>query len=61
MEFDFIDKDEHYGLKGKERLELVCHLLDLPIGASSLRKLMEIKWFEDENPGNKVGIMAWLN
>ena len=60
MEFDFIDKDEHYGLKGKERLELVCHLLDLPIGASSLRKLMEIKWFEDENPGNKVGIMAGL-
>lgn len=60
MGFDFIDKDEHYGLVGKERFELVCHLLDLPIKASSLRKLMEIKWFEDENPGNKVGIMAGL-
>jgi DNA modification methylase len=60
MGFDFIDKDEHYGLVGKERFDLVCHLLDLPIKASSLRKLMEIKWFEDENPGNKVGIMAGL-
>ena len=60
MGFDFIDKDEHYGLVGKERFELVCHLLDLPIKASSLRKLMEIKWSEDENPGNKVGIMAGL-
>jgi DNA modification methylase len=60
MGFDFIDKDEHYGLVGKERFELVCYLLDLPIKASSLRKLMEIKWFEDENPGNKVGIMAGL-
>lgn len=58
--YDFIDKDEHYGLVGKDRFDLVCHLLDLPIKASSLRKLMEIKWFEDENPGNKVGIMAGL-
>ncbi len=60
MGFDFIDKDEHYGLIGKGRWELVCHLLDLSICASTLRKLMEIKWFEDENPGNKVGIMAGL-
>lgn len=60
MGFDFIDKDEHYGLVGKDRWELVCHLLDLHIGASTLRKLMEIKWFEDANPGNKVGIMAGL-
>lgn len=60
MGFDFIDKDEHYGLVGKDRFELVCHLLNLPIKASSLRKLMEVKWFEDENPGNKVGIMAGL-
>lgn len=58
--FDFIDKDEHYGLIGKGRWELVCHLLDLPIGASTLRKLMEIKWFEDANPGNKIGIMSGL-
>ena len=42
MGFDFIDKDDHYGLLGKERFELTCHLLDLPIKASSLRKLMEI-------------------
>lgn len=60
MGFDFIDKDEHYGLVGKDRFELVCHLLNLPIKASSLRKLMEIKWFEDENPGNKVGVMSGL-
>lgn len=60
MGFDFIDKDEHYGLVGKDRFEMVCHLLNLPIKASSLRKLMEVKWFEDENPGNKVGIMAGL-
>ena len=60
MGFDFIDKDEHYGLVGKDRFEMVCHLLNLPIKASSLRKLMEVKWFEDENPVNKVGIMAGL-
>jgi hypothetical protein len=58
--FDFIDKDEHYGLVGKDRYELTCYLLDLPIKASSLRKLMEVKWFEDENPGNIFGIMSGL-
>ena len=47
MGFDFVDKDDHYGLIGKNRFELVCHLLNLPIKASSLRKLMEVKWFED--------------
>ena len=61
MGFDFIDKDDHYGLLGKDRFELVCHLLDLPIKASSLRKLMEIKWHEDESPVNKVGIIDGLD
>jgi DNA modification methylase len=60
MGFDFVDKDDHYGLIGKNRFELVCHLLNLPIKASSLRKLMEVKWFEDDNPGNKIGVMAGL-
>lgn len=61
MGFDFIDKDDHYGLLGKERFELTCHLLDLPIKASSLRKLMEIKWFEDENPDNSIGLISGLD
>ena len=60
MGFDLINKDEHYGLLGKDRFELTCYLLDLPIKASSLRKLMEVKWFEDENPGNTFGIMSGL-
>ena len=61
MGCDFINKDDHYGLVGKERFDLVCHLLNLPVKASSLRKLMEIKWFEDENPDNSIGLISGLD
>ena len=55
-----IEDDDNFGLAGKDLYELTCHLLDLPIKASSLRKLMAVKWFEDENPGNNFGIMSGL-
>ena len=58
---DDIDNDDNYGLAGKDRFELTCHLLDLPIKSSSLRKLMVLKQFEDENPDNNIGIMAGLD
>lgn len=59
--YDFIDKDDHYGLIGKDRYEMVCYLLGLPCKASTLRKLIEIKSYEDKNPCNKVGIMSGLD
>lgn len=55
-----IEDDDNFGLVGKDRFKLTCYLLDLPIKASSLRKLMSVKWFEDANPGNNFGIMAGL-
>ncbi len=55
-----IEDDDNFGLAGKDRFQLTCHLLDLPIKAASLRKLMAVKWFEDENPGNNFGIMSGL-
>jgi hypothetical protein len=45
---DDIDNDDNFGLAGKDRFELTCYLLDLPIKSSSLRKLMVLKQFEDE-------------
>ena len=60
MGFDFNDKDDNYGLIGKDRFQLTCHLLQLPISASTLRKLMSIKWFEDENTENNTGILSGL-
>jgi hypothetical protein len=58
---DDIDNDDNFGLAGKDRFELTCYLLDLPIKSSSLRKLMVLKQFEDENPDNNIGIMAGLD
>lgn len=58
---DDIENDDNFGLAGKDRFELTCHLLDLPIKSSSLRKLMVLKQFEDENPDNKMGIMSGLD
>ncbi len=55
------DNDDNFGLAGKDRFELTCHLLDLPVKAATLRKLIEIKRFEDENPGNKIGILKGLD
>lgn len=58
---DTIEDEDNFGLVGKDRFELTCHLLDLPVKASTLRKLIEIKRFEDENPGNKIGILKGLD
>lgn len=57
---DFLN-DENYGSISMDRFELAIHLLNLPLGASSLRKLMAVKWFEDENPGNKLKLMQGLD
>ncbi len=58
---EIFEEDENFGLPGKDRYELTCHLLDLPVKASTLRKLIEIKRFEEENPGNKIGILKGLD
>jgi len=55
------EDEDNFGLAGKDRYELTCHLLDLPVKASTLRKLIEIKRFEEENPGNKIGILKGLD
>jgi hypothetical protein len=44
-----LEEDKNFGLAGKDRFELTCHLLDLPVKASSLRKLMSIHWHQKED------------
>jgi hypothetical protein len=56
---DDIDNDDYFGLAGKDRFELTCHLLDLPVKSSTLRKLIAIKQFENENPYS--GIISGLD
>jgi hypothetical protein len=58
---DDIENDDNFGLAGKDRFVLTCYLLDLPIKSSSLRKLIALKQFEDENPHNGIGIMSGLD
>jgi DNA modification methylase len=57
---DFENK-ENYGIVGMDRFQLVSYLINLSIGASSLRKLMAVKWYEEENPENKFGLMEGLD
>ncbi|MHA8061398.1 DNA methyltransferase [Aquirufa beregesia] len=59
--FNDFDNDENYGTVGMDRYQAVIHLLNLPIGSSSLRKLMAVKWFEEENPDKKLGLMKGLD
>lgn len=59
--FSDFDNDDNYGIIGMDRYQLVSYLMNLSIGASSLRKLMAVKWFEDENPQQKFGLMEGLD
>lgn len=59
--FADFDNKENFGVVGMERYQLVSYLLNLSIGASSLRKLMAVKWYEEENPKNKFGLMEGLD
>ncbi len=51
--------DTNFGFVGKDRFELACHLLDLPVKASSLRKLIEVYHYSLEN--DDAGIMKNLD
>jgi|LauGreDrversion4_2_1035121.scaffolds.fasta_scaffold100993_1 DNA modification methylase len=57
---DFDNKD-NFGIVGMDRYQLVSYLMNLSIGASSLRKLMAVKWYEDENLDTKIGLMEGLD
>lgn len=59
MGFEDFENDDNHGLIGKDRFELTCHLLDLPIKASSLRKLMKIYWHEVDD--NSLGLIDGLD
>ena len=61
MGFSDFDNKENYGVVGMDRYQLVSYLLNLSIGASSLRKLMAVKWFEEENPQKTFGLMEGLD
>ncbi|MHA8064976.1 DNA methyltransferase [Aquirufa aurantiipilula] len=58
--FEDFDNEDHHGLVGKDRFELTCHLLDLPIKASSLRKLMDIHWHEEKDD-DSLGLIEGLD
>ena len=45
--FGDFENNENYGVVGMDRFQLVSYLMNLSIGASSLRKLMAVKWFEE--------------
>ena len=59
--FGDFENNENYGVVGMDRFQLVSYLMNLSIGASSLRKLMAVKWFEEENPTKKLGLMEGLD
>ncbi len=40
-------KDDQYGLAGKDRFQLTCAVLDLDFSASTLRKIIAVKEFEE--------------
>jgi DNA modification methylase len=44
---DLSIKDEDFGLVGKDRFEIACELIGADISASSLRRLLEVKEFEE--------------
>ncbi|CAM4378116.1 hypothetical protein EWU23_13515 [Cytophagaceae bacterium 50C-KIRBA] len=58
--FEDFDNEDHHGLVGKDRYELACHLLDLPIKGSSLRKLMDIHWHEEKDD-DSLGLIEGLD
>ncbi|CAM3728596.1 DNA methyltransferase [Aquirufa aurantiipilula] len=58
--FEDFDNEDHHGLVGKDRFELTCHLLDLPIKGSSLRKLMDIHWHEEKDD-DSLGLIEGLD
>lgn len=41
--------DENFGKVGKDRFQLACVILDAPFSASTLRRLLEVKEFEDNS------------
>jgi DNA modification methylase len=49
MGFANFNDDEEFGLAGKDRYEIACHLTGLDFGPSTLRKLMKIYWLEKED------------
>lgn len=58
--FEDFENDDYHGLVGKDRFELTCHLLDLPIKGSSLRKLMDIHWHEEKDD-DSLGLIEGLD
>ena len=59
--FGDFENNENFGIVGMDRFQLVSYLMNLSIGASSLRKLMAVKWYEEENSDNKFGLMEGLD
>lgn len=50
---DLALSDEDFGLVGKDRFELACAIIDADISPSSLRRLLDVKHFE-ENGNDEV-------
>lgn len=44
---DITLSDEEFGLVGKDRFQLACEIIDANISPSSLRRLLEVKHFEE--------------
>ncbi len=59
--FGDFENNNNYGIVGMDRFQLVSYLMNLSIKASSLRKLMAVKWYEEENLDNKLGLMEGLD
>jgi DNA modification methylase len=59
--FGDFDNNENFGTVGMDRFQLVIYAMNLPIGSSSLRKLMAVKWFEEENPQLNLKLMEGLD
>jgi DNA modification methylase len=60
---DITAPDDYYGLAGKDRYEIACELTGSDFSASTLRKLIKVKEFEDNGDENvkKLGLMDKLD
>lgn len=60
--FQNMKSDDEFGEVGKDRFELACAVLGIEMKSSTLRKLMDVFWFESSKPKEeRLGLLEFLD
>lgn len=60
--FQNMASDEEFGEVGKDRFDLACAVLGIKMKSSTLRKLMEVFWYETARPKEeRLGLLEFLD